>query len=444
MSIPSKSYAEQTAVLEASWAQDPRWKGIQRSYTAEDVVRLRGSVQFEYTLACMGAQRLWHLFESEPFVRALGALSGNQAIEMVQAGLKAIYVSGWQVAGDNNNALQMYPDQSLYPVDSMPTLLRRLHNALVRADQIQHMNGDGDIYWFAPLVADAEAGFGGPLNTFELVKSLIEAGAAAFHLEDQLSSLKKCGHMGGKVLVPASEFIQKLIAARLACDVMGVPTIIIARTDTEDAQMIRSNFDEVDQPFLTDRRSVEGYFYIKGGVDYAIARARAYAPYCDMVWCETARPDLGEAKAFADGIHEKFPGKWLAYNCSPSFNWQRNLDEKTIARFQEKLGEMGYKFQFVTLAGWHTLNASMFDLALKYSRDGMAAYSRVQQQEFQLEAQGYRATRHQSFVGAGYFDEVLMTVTERQATTSALKGSTEEQQFLSSTLAPVQEDNLQL
>jgi isocitrate lyase len=444
MSIPSKSYAEQIAILEASWAQDPRWNGIQRSYTVEDVVRLRGSVQFEYTLACMGAHRLWHLFESEPFVRALGALSGNQAIEMVQAGLKAIYVSGWQVAGDNNNALQMYPDQSLYPVDSMPTLLRRLHNALVRADQIQHMNGDGDIYWFAPLVADAEAGFGGPLNTFELVKSLIEAGAAAFHLEDQLSSLKKCGHMGGKVLVPVSEFIQKLIAARLACDVMGVPTIMIARTDSEDAQMIRSDFDEVDQPFLTDRRSVEGYFYIKGGVDYAIARARAYAPFCDMVWCETAKPDLGEAKAFADGVHEKFPGKWLAYNCSPSFNWQRNLDEKTIASFQEKLGEMGYKFQFVTLAGWHTLNASMFDLASKYNRDGMAAYSRVQQQEFQLEALGYRATRHQSFVGAGYFDEVLMTVTERQATTSALKGSTEEQQFLSSTLATIQEDNSQL
>ncbi len=439
MAIPPQSYAEQTKALEESWANDPRWKDVQRGYTAEDVVRLRGSVQFEYTLACMGSHRLWRLFETEPFVRALGALSGNQAIEMVQAGLKAIYVSGWQVAGDNNNALQMYPDQSLYPVDSMPTLLKRLNNALVRADQIQHMSAQGDTYWFAPLVADAEAGFGGPLNTFELVKSLIEAGAAAFHLEDQLSSLKKCGHMGGKVLVPVSEFIQKLVAARLACDVMGVPTIMIARTDSEDAQLIRSDFDPVDVPFLTGQRSVEGYYYIKNGVDYAIARARAYAPYCDLVWCETAKPDLGEAQAFADGVHEKYPGKWLAYNCSPSFNWQRNLDEKTIAKFQEKLGEMGYKFQFVTLAGWHTLNASMFDLAYNYNQEGMAAYSRVQQHEFEMEAQGYRATRHQSFVGAGYFDELLMTVTERQTSTTALKGSTEEQQFISRSVEARQE-----
>lgn len=421
----------QVAEIEKTWKTDPRWEGISRTYTAEDVVRLRGSIQLEHTLARIGAERLWQLLKTEPFIRALGAMTGNQAVQQVQAGLKAIYLSGWQVAGDSNTALHTYPDQSLYPVDSVPTLIRRLNNALQRADQIQHMeNIEDGPYWFAPIVADAEAGFGGPLNTFELIKAMIEAGAAGIHLEDQLSSLKKCGHMGGKVLVPASEFVHKLVTARLAADVLDIPTVLIARTDAESAAMIRSEFDPVDQPFLTGDRSYEGYFYIKGGVDYAIARGLAYAPYVDMVWCETTRPDLGEARAFAQGIHEKFPGKWLAYNCSPSFNWRRNLDDKTITSFQEKLGEMGYKFQFVTLAGFHTLNASMFELAQAYKEEGMCAYSRFQQSEFELEQRyGYKAVKHQSFVGAGYFDEILMTITERQATTAALKGSTEEAQF---------------
>jgi isocitrate lyase len=350
---------------------------------------------------------------------------------MVQAGLKAIYVSGWQIAGDSNTALHTYPDQSLYPVDSCPTLIRRLNHALQRADQIQHMENNGeDIDWFVPIIADAEAGFGGPLNTFELIKSMIEAGAAAIHLEDQLSSLKKCGHMGGKVLVPVAEFTHKLSTARLAADILGVPTLIIARTDADSASLIRSDADELDQPFLTGERSYEGYFYIKGGLEYAIARGLAYAPYADVVWCETSKPDLEEARQFAQGIHAKFPGKCLAYNCSPSFNWRRNLDDQTIADFQEKLGEMGYKFQFVTLAGFHTLNASMFELAQAYTTEGMAAYARFQQHEFELEHRyGYKAIKHQSFVGAGYFDEVLMTITERQSTTAALKGSTEENQF---------------
>ncbi len=422
--------------LNKSWKKDPRWKGIVRGYTAEDVDRLRGSIQIEHSLARLGANKLWNLFETEPFVQALGALTGNQAVEMIQAGLKAIYLSGWQVAGDANDAMQMYPDQSLYPVDSAPNLIRRINNALLRADQIQHLNGmDGEVDWLAPIVADAEAGFGGPLNTFELVKMMIEAGAAAIHLEDQLSSLKKCGHMGGKVLVPVTEFIHKLVTARLASDVLGTSTLIIARTDAEDAQLIRAEFDPIDQPFLTGERSYEGYFYINGGLDLAIARAQAYAPYADLVWCETAKPDLGEAKAFADGVHEKFPGKWLAYNCSPSFNWKRHMDENEMLTFQEKLGEMGYKFQFVTLAGFHTLNASMFDLAHSYNQQGMLAYSnKVQQREFEMEKDGYRATKHQSFVGAGYFDEVMMTITERQATTAALKGSTEESQFVSTNL----------
>jgi isocitrate lyase len=416
--------------LENDWATNPRWDGVTRKYPASEVVRLRGSIQLHYTLAEMGATRLWHLLHRKPFIRALGALTGNQAVEMVSAGLDAIYLSGWQVAGDANDALQMYPDQSLYPVSSVPNVIRRLNNALIRADQIQHMQGKSDIYWFAPIVADAEAGFGGPLNTFELIKAMIEAGAAAVHLEDQLSSLKKCGHMGGKVLVTVHEFVPKLIAARLAADVLGVPTIIIARTDSLGANLIRAINDPVDEKFATGEQTVEGYWTVRGGIEYAIAKACAYAPYADMLWCETAKPDLGEAREFAQGVHEKFPNKMLAYNCSPSFNWQRNLDEKTMATFQEQLAELGYKFQFVTLAGFHTLNMSMFELAHAYKDQGMLAYSKmVQEREFALEKNGYLATKHQSFVGAGYFDEVQIAVTGEGISTTALKGSTEEEQF---------------
>jgi isocitrate lyase len=416
--------------LENDWATNPRWVGVTRKYPASEVVRLRGSIQLHYTLAEMGATRLWHLLHAEPLIRALGALTGNQAVEMVSAGLQAIYLSGWQVAGDANDALQMYPDQSLYPVSSVPNVIKRLNNALVRADQIQHMQGKNDIYWFAPIVADAEAGFGGPLNTFELIKAMIEAGAAAVHLEDQLSSLKKCGHMGGKVLVTTHEFIPKLIAARLAADVLGVPTIIVARTDSLGANLIRAINDPVDEKFATGEQTVEGYWTVRGGIEYAIAKACAYAPYADMLWCETGKPDIGEAREFAQGVHEKFPGKMLAYNCSPSFNWQRNLDEKTMATFQEKLAEMGYKFQFVTLAGFHTLNMSMFELAHAYRSEGMLAYSKmVQEREFVMEKNGYMATKHQSFVGAGYFDEVQIAVTGEGISTTALKGSTEEEQF---------------
>jgi isocitrate lyase len=416
--------------LENDWATNPRWVGVTRKYPASEVVRLRGSIQLHYTLAEMGATRLWHLLHAEPLIRALGALTGNQAVEMVSAGLQAIYLSGWQVAGDANDALQMYPDQSLYPVSSVPNVIKRLNNALVRADQIQHMQGKNDIYWFAPIVADAEAGFGGPLNTFELIKAMIEAGAAAVHLEDQLSSLKKCGHMGGKVLVTTHEFIPKLIAARLAADVLGVPTIIVARTDSLGANLIRAINDPVDEKFATGEQTVEGYWTVRGGIEYAIAKACAYAPYADMLWCETGKPDIGEAREFAQGVHEKFPGKMLAYNCSPSFNWQRNLDEKTMATFQEKLAEMGYKFQFVTLAGFHTLNMSMFELAHAYRDQGMLAYSKmVQEREFAMEQEGYMATKHQSFVGAGYFDEVQIAVTGEGISTTALKGSTEEEQF---------------
>ena len=425
---------EQTLAAQMSqdWATAPRWAGIERPYTPEQVLRLRGSFMIEYTIARMGAERLWHVLHTEPFVRALGAITGNQAVQMVQAGLKAIYMSGWQVAGDNNTAGETYPDQSLYPVDSVPNLLRRINKALQRADQISHMNGQHDRYWMAPIVADAESGFGGTLNSYELMRAMIEGGAAGVHFEDQLASAKKCGHMGGKVLVPIREFIHKLVAARLAADVMGVPTILVARTDADSAQLITSDVDPRDEPFIASReRTFEGFYYIKGGIEYAIARGLAYAPYADLIWCETAKPDVGEAREFAQGIHEKFPGKMLAYNCSPSFNWRRNLDEKTIATFQEQLGEMGFKFQFVTLAGFHSLNSGMFELARAYKDGGMAAYTRLQEKEFAMEKEfGFTAVKHQSFVGAGYFDEVQLTVTGGSASTTALSGSTEEAQFV--------------
>lgn len=419
---------EEISKLEKEWKTQPRWKGIQRPYPAEKVVQLRGSLFIDNPLARFGAEKLWKLLEKESFVRAMGAMTGNQAVQQVQAGLKAVYVSGWQVAADANDALQTYPDLSLYPVLSVPNLITRINQALIRADQIQHMSNHEKTDWFVPLVADAEAGFGGPLNAFELIKAMIQAGAAGIHLEDQLSSAKKCGHMGGKVLVPTSVAIEKLIAARLAADVLGVSTILIGRTDAESAAFLRSDSDEVDRPFLTGKRSYEGYFDIKGCIEFAVTRACAFAPYCDMVWCETSKPDLGEAREFAQGVHEKFPGKWLAYNCSPSFNWSRHLDETALKTFQEKLGEMGYKFQFITLAGFHALNASMFDLAHKYAKVGMAAYAPFQNWEFDLEKNGYKAVKHQSYVGTGYFDEVLLAITEN-ASTHALKGSTESAQF---------------
>ncbi len=416
--------------LRDEWELNERWQGITRPYAAEDVVRLRGTVQIEHTLARMGAERLWRLMHQEEYVHALGALTGNQAVQMVQAGLKAIYLSGWQVAADANVAGQTYPDQSLYPADSAPKLIKRINNALVRADQIWHMEHQNGIYWFAPIVADAESGFGGTLNTFELMKAMIEAGAAGVHFEDQLSSAKKCGHMGGKVLVPTREFIQKLVAARLAADTMGVPTVLIARTDAEAAQLITSDVDPRDQPFVTGERTAEGFYRMKGGLDQAISRGLSYAPYADVIWCETAHPDLEEAAVFAKGIHEKYPGKLLAYNCSPSFNWRANLSEKEIATFQQDLGKLGYKFQFVTLAGFHSLNAGMFELAKGYREEGMGAYSRFQQREFEMQQEdGFRAIKHQSFVGAGYFDEVQLTISGGEASTVALKGSTEEEQF---------------
>ncbi len=419
------------AQMSQDWTRSPRWAGITRPYTAEQVLRLRGSFMVEHTMARMGAERLWSLLHTDPFVRALGAVTGNQAVEMVQAGLKAIYMSGWQVAGDNNSAGETYPDQSLYPVDSVPQLVRRINKALQRADQIAHMSGQHDHYWMAPIVADAESGFGGSLNSYELMRAMIEAGAAGVHFEDQLASAKKCGHMGGKVLVPMREFIQKLVAARLAADVMGVPTLLVARTDADSAQLITSDVDPMDEPFIASKeRTYEGFYYIKGGIEYAIARGLAYAPFADLIWCETAKPDVGEAREFAQGIHEKFPGKMLAYNCSPSFNWRRNLDEKTIATFQEQLGEMGYKFQFVTLAGFHSLNSSMFELARAYKSEGMAAYTRLQEKEFAMEKEfGFTAVKHQTFVGVGYFDEIQLTVSGGTAATTALSGSTEEAQF---------------
>jgi isocitrate lyase len=418
------------AELERRWKSDPRWEGVTRPYSAADVVRLRGSMPIEYTLAKRGAARLWRLMRSEPYVAALGALTGNQAAQMAQAGLKAVYVSGWQVAADANNAGQTYPDQSLYPADSAPSLVRRINQAFARADQICHYEGRSDIQWFAPIVADGEAGFGGSLNAFELMKAMIDAGAAAVHFEDQLSSAKKCGHMGGKVLAPTEEFIQKLTAARLAADVMGAPTILIARTDANSATLLTSDVDERDRAFLTGERTVEGFYRVTGGLNQAIARGLAYAPYSDMVWCETSEPDLGEAREFAEAIHAEFPGKLLAYNCSPSFNWKKKLATETIARFQAELGRMGYKFQFVTLAGFHTLNFSIFDLARDYRENGMAAYARLQEAEFAAEAEhGYRAVKHQAFVGAGYFDAIAQTIAGGTSSTTALTGSTEEAQF---------------
>ena len=420
----------QAKVLTKSWENEPRWQGIERPYTAEQVVRLRSSVQIEYTLARLGAERLWHLMGSEPYVQALGALTGNQAVQQVLAGLKAIYLSGWQVAADANTAGQTYPDQSLYPSDSVPTVVRKINNALLRADQLQHLHDRGHIHWIAPIVADIEAGFGGTLNTFELVKACIEAGAAAVHLEDQISSLKKCGHMGGKVLAPTTEFLRKFVAARLASDVLGVPTIMVARTDANGAKLVRSDIDPIDLPFLTGKRTVEGYFEVNGGLELAIARALAYAPYADVIWCETSTPDLGEAREFAQAIQDKFPNKLLAYNCSPSFNWKLHMDDAMLRKFQEELGTMGYKFQFVTLAGFHTLNTSMFELAHGYKAEGMAAYSRLQEHEFEMERElGYSAVKHQSFVGAGYYDEIQMVITGGETATAALKDSTEEEQF---------------
>lgn len=420
---------DDAAKIAESWSNDDRWKGIVRPYDADQVVRLRGSVQIEHTLARMGAERLWNLLHTEDYINALGALTGNQAMQQVKAGLKAIYLSGWQVAGDANLAGQMYPDQSLYPANSVPHVVKRINQALQRADQIYHSEGNHDTYWFAPIVADAEAGFGGPLNVFELVKALIEAGAGGIHLEDQLSSEKKCGHMGGKVLLPTQNAIRNLVSARFAADVMGVPTVIIARTDADAANLLTSDVDDRDKPFITGERTAEGFFNIKSGIDSAIARAISYAPYADMVWCETSEPNVEQAKKFAEAVHAKYPGKLLAYNCSPSFNWKKKLDDDTIAKFQRELGAMGYKFQFVTLAGFHALNYSMFTLAQDYRDNGMAAYAKLQEAEFASEKDGYTATKHQREVGAGYFDEVAVVVSGGQSSTTALTGSTEEAQF---------------
>ena len=425
------SYMSNSRIQELtnSWDRDERWTGITRPYSAEDVIKLRGSIDIEHTLAKRGAEKLWKYLHEEDFVHALGALTGNQAVQQVKAGLKAIYLSGWQVAADANLSGQMYPDQSLYPANSVPSVVKRINQALQRADQIHHLEGDDSIDWFQPIVADAEAGFGGQLNCFELMKGMIEAGAAGVHFEDQLSSEKKCGHLGGKVLLPTQTAVKNLISARLAADVMGVPTLLIARTDADAADLITSNIDPQDAPFITGERTTEGFFRTKAGIDQAIARGLAYAPYADLIWCETSEPNLEDARRFADAIHEKFPGKLLAYNCSPSFNWKKKLDEKTIATFQEEIAKMGYKFQFVTLAGFHSLNHGMFELARGYKDYGMAAYSELQQAEFDSEEHGYTATRHQREVGTGYFDQVSMVVSGGTSSTTALKGSTEAEQF---------------
>jgi isocitrate lyase len=429
-------YNDFASRLEQSWKTDPRWADVERPYSADDVLHLRSTLQIEYTLARHGAERLWELLKTEPYVRTLGAQTGAQAVQMVQAGLKAIYVSGWQVAGDMNTAGQTYPDQSLYPVDSVPTLIRRINNALQRSDEISHNAGISDRmpYWYAPLVADAEAGFGGVLNAFELTKALIEAGAAAVHFEDQLSSAKKCGHMGGKVLVSTQEAIDKLVAARLASDVLDVPTVIIARTDALGADLLTNDIDRNDKRFIIGERTTEGFYLVRSGIEQAISRGLAYAPYADMVWCETATPNIDEAQQFAEGIHDRYPNKMLAYNCSPSFNWQRMLTNEQIATFQRNLALMGYKFQFVTLAGFHALNLSMFELAHAYRDKGMLAYSRFQQREFELEKEhGYRAVKHQAFVGAGYFDSVAQVISSGRSSTAAMRGSTEQVQFTEKT-----------
>ncbi|MFH1981449.1 MAG: isocitrate lyase [Pseudomonadota bacterium] len=425
-------FPDEITELETHWQKDPRWQGITRPYSAEEVLKLRGTLKIDFTFARVGAKRLWHLLKTEPYVPALGALTGNQAVQQVEAGLKAIYLSGWQVAADNNLAEEMYPDQSLYPSNSVPAVVRRINKALQRADQIQVLDGrKNGPFWFAPIVADAEAGFGGPLNAFELMKQMIDAGAAGVHFEDQLASAKKCGHMGGKVLVSTQEFIAKLISARLAADICGVPTLLVARTDADAAKLLLSNIDERDHPFIEDApRTSEGYYPIRGGVDAAIARGLAYAPYADMIWCETSHPDLKQARVFAESIHREFPGKLLSYNCSPSFNWKGNLDDAAIAKFQRELGAMGYKFQFVTLAGFHALNLGMFELARAYREEGMLAYSRFQEVEFKEGAtKGYMAITHQKFVGTGYFDRVMNAITQGDTSVGALSGSTEEAQF---------------
>ena len=428
--------AKEALDLGRMWREDARWGGIERDYTAEDVIRLRGSVQIEHTLARRGAEKLWRLLAEEDYVAALGALTGGQAVQMVKAGLKAIYLSGWQVAADGNLAAQVYPDQSLYPANSVPAMVKRLNNALLRADQIEWAEGTGELDYLVPIVADAEAGFGGPLNAFELMKGMIEAGAAAVHFEDQLAAEKKCGHLGGKVLVPTGQFVRTLLAARLAADVAGVPTLLVARTDADAATLLTSDVDERDREFVTGERTPEGFFVVRDGIEAAIARGLAYAPYADLVWMETSTPNLDEAREFAEAIHDGFPGKLLAYNCSPSFNWRKHLDDDTIARFQRELGAMGYKFQFITLAGFHALNESMFELARGYAQVGMPAYVELQQREFGLEEHGYTATRHQREVGAGYFDRVAQAVSGGQSSTLALRGSTEEAQFDSNGTAP--------
>lgn len=415
--------------LITDWTTNPRWKGIERPYTAEQVVKLAGTVNIDYSLARLGANRLWNLLHNETYVAALGALTGNQAVQQVQAGLKAIYLSGWQVAADANLSGNMYPDQSLYPADSVPAVVKRINNALLRADQIQTVSGDGDVHWMAPIIADAEAGFGGNLNAFELMKMMIEAGAAAVHFEDQLSSAKKCGHLGGKVLVPTREAIDKLVAARLAADVMNVPTLVIARTDADAANLITSDVDERDRSFVYGERTIEGFYRVKNGIEQAISRGLSYAPFADLIWCETSHPDLGEAAEFAKAIKNQFPDKLLAYNCSPSFNWASKLSKAEMLNFREKLAELGYKFQFITLAGFHSLNTSMFELAQRYRDFGMAGYSQLQEQEFALQSKGFKAVKHQAFVGTGYFDAVQETITAGEASTVALKGSTEEAQF---------------
>ncbi len=426
---------QQIQALTKDWAENPRWKSVKRNYTAEEVVRLRGSVQIDHTLAKRGAEKLWGLLHTEPFVNALGALTGNQAMQQVKAGLKAIYLSGWQVAGDANLAGEMYPDQSLYPANSVPMVVKRINNTFQRADQIQWSEGKNDVDFFAPIVADAEAGFGGVLNAFELMKSMIEAGAAGVHFEDQLASVKKCGHMGGKVLVPSREAVEKLNAARLAADVSGTPTILVARTDAEAADLLTSDVDDNDKPYLTGERTPEGFFRTKPGIEQAISRGLAYAPYADLVWCETGKPDLAFAKKFAEAIHAKFPGKMLSYNCSPSFNWKKNLDDATIAKFQKELGAMGYKFQFITLAGFHALNYSMFNLAHGYARNQMSAFVELQEAEFAAAEKGFTAVKHQREVGTGYFDAVTQAIQQGQSSTTALHGSTEDEQFFDKKVA---------